>query len=97
MTKIRTSNHKLPIEKGRYRNLPRENRTCNLCDLDKIGDEFHFLLECPLLNDIRSKYISRYYYTRPNFYKFSQLLANRNKTKLLSLSKFIKEGLTHFK
>ena len=97
MVKIRTSNHKLPIEKGRYRNVAREERTCTLCNLDKIGDEFHFLLECPLLSDIRSKYISKYYFVRPNFYKFSQLLSIQNKSKLLNLSKFIKEGLCFFK
>ena len=42
LTKLRTANHKLPIEKGRYRNLPREQRTCNICDSDNIGDEYIF-------------------------------------------------------
>lgn len=97
MTKLRTANHKLPIEKGRYRNLPREERKCNLCNIDKIGDEFHFLLECPLLNDIRTKYIPKYYYTRPNFFKYSQLLSYHNAKISLKLSKFIKEGLCLFK
>ena len=27
----RTTNHKLPIEKGRWSNIPRENRYCELC------------------------------------------------------------------
>ena len=97
MTQLRTSNHKLPIEKGRYRHLAREERNCTLCNSEKIGDEFHLLLECPMLNTIRAKYIPKYYTSRPNFYKYSQLLSSQNKNKLLKLSKFIKEGLAFFK
>ena len=97
LTKLRTANHKLPIEKGRYRNLPREERKCNLCNQEKIGDEFHFLLECPFLTEIRTKYIDRYYWVHPNFYKFSQLLSSRNSKKVLKLGKFIKEGFCFIK
>ena len=99
LTKLRTANHKLPIEKGRYRNLPREERKCSLCNEEKIGDEFHFLLECPFFNDIRANYIDKYYRIRPNFHKFSQLLAlsHHSSKKILKLSKFIKEGFCFFK
>jgi hypothetical protein len=44
------SNHKLPIEHGRWNNIPRENRKCNSCNLEEIGDEFHYILNCPLSN-----------------------------------------------
>lgn len=97
MTKLRIANHKLPIEKGRYNNLPREDRKCNLCNSEKIGDEFHFLLECPLLNEIRTKYISKYYFTKPNLFKYSQLLSSQNTSKVLKLGKFIKEGFCFIK
>ena len=97
LTKFRTANHKLPIEKGRYTNLQIEQRNCCLCNLDNIGDEYHFLFECPALSDLRKKYISKYYITNPNFYKYSQLLSVKGGKKLLNLSKFIKEGLTYFK
>ena len=97
MTKIRTSNHKLPIEKGRYTNIHRENRTCTLCNTNNVGDEYHFLLECTSLSLIREKYIPKYYSTRPNYYKYSQLLSVHQKSKLLKISKFIKEGLSLFK
>ena len=30
-------------------NIPRENRKCNLCNLEEIGDEFHYILNCPYL------------------------------------------------
>jgi hypothetical protein len=46
LCKFRTTNHKLPIEHGRWNNIPRENRKCNLCNLEEIGDEFHYILNC---------------------------------------------------
>ena len=97
LTKLRTANHKLPVEKGRYINVPREERTCCLCDSGKTGDEFHFLLECEALKDIRLKYLPQYYCTRPNFFKYSVLLANESKSKLLKLGKYIFEGFKLFK
>ena len=48
LTKFRISSHKLEIEKGRYMNIPAEQRICRLCKLD-VENEIHFLLECPSL------------------------------------------------
>ena len=45
-TQIRLSAHKFPIEKGRYKNIPREQRICNLCCNNLVGDEFHYLFIC---------------------------------------------------
>ena len=51
--KFRTCNHHLPIEKGRWQNIPREHRTCPLCQKQDLGDEFHLhvklfvLYRCP--------------------------------------------------
>jgi hypothetical protein len=47
LCKFRTTNHKLPIEHGRWNNIPHENRKCNLCNLEEIGDEFHYISNCP--------------------------------------------------
>jgi hypothetical protein len=46
LCKFRTTNHKLPIEKGRWSNIPRENRYCELCQKNQIGDEYHYIFEC---------------------------------------------------
>ena len=51
--KLRTCNHKLPVESGRYANLPRCTRYCNNCNMQRVGDEYHFLLECPELQEMR--------------------------------------------
>jgi hypothetical protein len=44
--KFGTDNARLPIETGRWKDIPRENRFCNLYNRNKIGDEFHYLLDC---------------------------------------------------
>ena len=52
LTKFRVSNHKLPIGRGRYENLGRSERKCNVCHV--LGDEFHFLFQCSIFNDERN-------------------------------------------
>ena len=47
--KLRTSNHKLTIETGRYIGTPRNQRYCNMCDMNVVGDEYHFVFECTKL------------------------------------------------
>ena len=48
LSRVRTCNHKLPIEAGRYglSYLAREERICTKCISGSIGDEFHFILSC---------------------------------------------------
>ena len=46
LCKFRLGNRKVPIERGRYKNVPREQRYCELCNHNINGDEFHFILEC---------------------------------------------------
>ena len=46
MTKLRLSNHKLMIEKGRHNNIESHKRFCPFCP-NCIENECHFLLTCP--------------------------------------------------
>jgi hypothetical protein len=76
ITKFRTSNLHLPIETGRWYNIPRAERICHLCK-ETIGDEYHFLLVCKNENIItlRNQYLPNYYRTYPNLAKFEGLLS----------------------
>ena len=56
LSRFRCSNHKLQIEAGRHVGLTRDDRICMLCNLNEIENEIHFLLKCPLYDDLRSKY-----------------------------------------
>ena len=54
---IRISAHNLEIERGRYSRpiVSREERFCKYCK-NEIEDEKHFVLNCPLYNNIRTKF-----------------------------------------
>jgi hypothetical protein len=53
LTKFRCSNHMLEIETGRHKNIKRCERLCKLCKMNVVEDEYHFLLVCPVLRNIR--------------------------------------------
>ena len=57
MSALRTSSHRLLIERGRYHTpiTPRECRLCTNCDRKLIEDEKHFLIICPKYNTLRDK------------------------------------------
>ena len=68
---FKTRNHRLPVEIGRWHSVSAHERVCPYC-VD-IGDEYHYLLICPTFTNERKMYIKRYYYTRPNTLKLSEL------------------------
>ena len=57
LCKLRTVNHKLPIETDRYKNIPRNERHCSLCREPVICDEFHIIFKCKNLVNLRKKYL----------------------------------------
>ena len=89
IAKIRLSAHDLLIERGRYRNLQRNERKCTLCNNNDIEDEFHFIIQCNTYTDIRSKYLKPYYVRNPSMFKFLQLLSTENVKELCNLGKYI--------
>ena len=59
--KTRISNHRLPIELGRY-TCPKTaiaERVCTKCSLQNLGDEYHCVLECPYYDPIRTKCLNQ--------------------------------------
>ena len=87
--KFRSGNHKLPVETGRWENVDYAQRTCTLCRSNKLGDEFHFLFECPTFDTIRTQYIPTFYIRRPSTYKLDLLFNTKNIQLLKKLSSFI--------
>ena len=76
ITKFRTTNLRLPIETGRWYNIPRENRKCNFYG-NGNGDKFHilFLCENEIVVILRNKYIPNYYRIHPSYFKLVGLLS----------------------
>ena len=65
---------RLPVEVGRWKGVPLQERMCMYCNRD-IGDEFHYILSCDHFQEHISKYIPRFYYKNPNIIKFEQLMS----------------------
>ena len=89
LLKYRLSNHRLPIETGRWENTPLDERKCNLCTKQDIGDEFHYLFICNYFQAERKQFLKSYFYKRPNVIKFKELLSTDNVKDLIQLSKFV--------
>ena len=56
---LRISSQKLLIETGRYDNIPRNERVCNVCNCKTIEDEIHFLLDCPSFSSSRDMFFTK--------------------------------------
>ena len=56
VAKFRCSDHRLEIEIGRHKNIKVEERICQLCK-GNVETEIHFLQECPLYANLRTKYL----------------------------------------
>ena len=97
--KFRICNLRLPIELGRFTNLPRHERTCHICNLDKLGDEFHFMFECTddRMVILRNKFINPEYTINCNTIKFDKLMNCTDLPTLIGLAKYIREGMKVFK
>lgn len=92
LAKLRMSNHKLPVEKGRYERLPLIERKCRLCNDGSVGDEFHFLLQCKELLPLRKRFIPVNYWRYPNTLNFNNLMNDKRKSVTLRIAKFCYEG-----
>jgi hypothetical protein len=60
LTKLRLSSHKLNIEKGRHRNISREDRKCLMCSRNDLKDEYHFVLVCDAYKSLRKNIYQKY-------------------------------------
>jgi hypothetical protein len=48
------------VEKGRWSNIPRENRYCELCQKNQIRDEYHYIFECTNLSEKRTSLLPKH-------------------------------------
>ena len=86
LTRFRCANSKLPVYNQIY---TYETDKCTLCDMNVLGDEYHYVLQCPYFRQSRIKYLKPYYVRMPK-------QITTNKTILTRLSKFVKIILQYF-
>ena len=87
--RFRTTNNNAPVNILRFTQTPRADRLCQKCNINDIGDEFHYLFVCSHFQTQREQYIPKYFYNRPNSIKFEQISNSKDSKILLQLSKFI--------
>ena len=46
--RLRLSSHSFPVETGRWRRIPRNERMCPHCNI--LGDEIHYIYTCPIIS-----------------------------------------------
>lgn len=75
MIKFRTRNNRVPVDTGCWYGIDLNMRKCSLCNVDdSIGDEYHVLLECPVLAEKRKLCIKQKFYKHHNVLTFEQLM-----------------------
>ena len=96
LVRFRTSNHRLPIELGRYNEIVRKDRLCTLCQSNDIGDEYHYLFICPFFKSSRDKYIPNKCIRNPSVLKFCEIMNGKNTSLLSRIAKFAGLICKHF-
>ena len=62
LMQFRMGSHALPVEQGRLAGpaVPRHLRRCTLCKTRSLGDERHFVFDCPHFAHVRRQFRSLY-------------------------------------
>ena len=99
LIKLRTANHKLPVEIYSWSILyrKREKRLCSLCDKEDVGDEYHYIMVCPFFQAARDEFFPKYFRKKPSVFKFLQLVDSNNATTLKGLARFLNILFSIFK
>jgi hypothetical protein len=96
LTQLRLNSHPLNIESLRGHIQNPNNRICTLCNLNKVENEFHLMVECPIYNTLRHKLVDNII-NNPNIQHLDQesktiwLLTNEDKNICKALGKYIFE------
>ena len=91
-TKFRLSSHKFLVEGSRWRKeqIPYHERTCSLCNIHDVQDEYHIAMICKYFKDVREKSVKEYYYNRPSMIKLIELMNTHNSKERFKLMLFLK-------
>ena len=91
---FRIGTHILPVNNRKQLDVSRSERICRICDEGVIGDEIHYLFECPMLEGLIIKYMALLDRMRHNVYNFVIIMLQDNDLgTIYSLAKFAFYGL----
>ncbi len=95
--RLRSANHKFPVETGRWSGIEYNDRLCTVCNTNEIGCEIHYILKCPFFNTQREQLIQTRYYEHANEFTFKTLMTTEIKSELINLSKFASVLINKFR
>jgi hypothetical protein len=84
----------LKIETGRFRSVPSDKRICELCNLNEIENEIHFVIKCPLYEDLRQTMYGEIIRFFPNFSTESEM--DKYKICMKNLPHKVARYMVHF-
>ena len=87
--KYRISAHSLAIERGRYKNIPQNHRTCTKCTTSQIENEEHFFIYCPTYTSYRQELITKINITSITINKLRHILNSSSLILLKALIEYI--------
>ena len=97
LTKFRESDHSLEIESRRYKNITRKESISKNCNLNEIGDDYHFFLKFTANHSLRNNLFNKIILNKPAFIEEIPLnkikfLLNANFELLAEVGDFIKQS-----
>jgi hypothetical protein len=98
LCKFRISAHKLNIEMGRHPHIDVYKRVCNMCKIEAVEDEGHFLMDCTVYSEMRKVFFTKItsnfntFNKLNNHEKFIWLLACREPSICRELAKYLTEA-----
>ena len=98
MTQFFTRAHNLPVTIDRFNEEPESpDRTCSKCNSKDIGDENHYIFNCPFFSNERTKLLPTFKNGADNLPKaWKEILAYKG-AELVNLGKFIRIITSKFK
>ena len=80
LTRLIDSSHRLRVKTSWWERpvVLYESMLCLVCH--KLDDEYHFLQECDMYEELRARLIPRYYWVGASMYKCVQLLSSNSRT-----------------
>ena len=96
MCKFRCSDHKLPIEQGRFFGIDRNQRFYTLCNSNQLGDDYHYIFQCNFFAADRHKYLSTFCRQAVNTYKYAFLMNSTETNGLKKPALFLKSIMFKF-
>ena len=87
MSRLRMDSHRLYKETGRWTSTDLTDRTCSYCNT--LENEFYFLFECNLYNNLRAKCIPNYYTSNPNMVKTIEKVVTDDPTAIRNIANYI--------